>query len=109
MRPIGGRRDWPDLENFFFRRVAVVVIAENSCAYDNQRDAEDEDGFHDGLTPGHSSDDERTVAMRRITLTPKLMSAPYVPAHRIINFGMYDNKQSGLTGETIIALMVDGL
>jgi len=89
MRPFGGRRDRPDPENILLRRVAVVVIAQNCCAYHDQRDAEDEDGFHDALTAGPASDDESNVAMRRTTFTPKTLSAPYGPAHRIINFAVF--------------------
>src|ERR1019366_1551068 len=88
MRPFGSRRDRPDLQNILRRRVAVVVIAENCRAYDNQRDAEDEDGFHDALIRGLTSGDERNVAMRRTTFTPKTMSAPYGTAHRTINFAI---------------------
>jgi len=96
MRPFGGRRDRPDLENILLRRVAVVVIAENGYAHDNQRDSEDEGGFHDALILGLTSGDERNVAMRRIEFTPKTMSALYGPV------------QNGVIGETTITVPIDG-
>ena len=96
MRAFGGRRERPDLKNFLGRCVAVVVIAENRCAHDNQRDPEDEDGFHDALTPGLASGDERNVAMHRIAFTPKMMSALCGPAHRIITDRYETGWQSGL-------------
>lgn len=96
MRLFGGRRERPDLENFLGRCVAVVVIAENGCAHDNQRDSDDEGGFHDALILGLTPGDERNVAIRRIVFTPKTMSALYGPA------------QSGVIGETTIAATIDG-
>jgi hypothetical protein len=63
MRAFGGRRKRADLENLFGRRVAVVVIAEDGCTHDNQRDSDDETGLHDALPLDLASGDERNVAM----------------------------------------------
>lgn len=64
MRALGGRRERPDLENFLGRGATVVIVGENGCAHDNQRDPEDEGAFHDALTPGLASGDEGNAAMQ---------------------------------------------
>jgi hypothetical protein len=79
MRAFGGRRKRADLENLFGRRVAVVVIAEDGCTHDNQRDSDDETGLHDALPLDLASGDERNVP--RI-FTQKRMPALYGRAHR---------------------------